>query len=119
MEKEKHLGDSKEALLMEGLCMLGFGAVGWCYSGRELLIMLTPLGMLLLLGGAARLLLGGWHFRRGSQWRRLLKQSGWSNLAISAAAFLCLWLDLPQCVATPRMNNECESAHQSEPMGMV
>lgn len=94
MEKEKHWGDSKEALLMEGLSMLAFGAVAWCYSGPELLIMLTPFGMVLFVGGVARLLLNSWHFHPGSQWRRLLRQSGWSDIFISAAAFIFLSLDL-------------------------
>ena len=94
MSTEKRLTDSKEAMLIEGIGMLAFGAVAFCYPGRQLQAMLTPVGMLLFLNGIARLLLSAWFFPRGSSWRRLLQQSGWSDTLTGLIALFFVALNI-------------------------
>ncbi len=99
------MADSKEALLLEGVSMIGFGGVSFCYFGESLFTMLMPLGILLSLGGISTLVYSAWFFRRGSTWRALSQQRGRTDLMIGLTAFvlhtqnwhytlalICFWL---------------------------
>ncbi len=98
------MADSKEALLLEGVSMIGLGGLAFCF-GESLFTMLMPLGILLSLEGLSTLIYSAWFFRRGSEWRRLSQQRGWTDLATGLLAFvlytqnwhyalalICLWL---------------------------
>ena len=75
--------------------MLAFGAVALAYPGEALQTMLTAFGILLLLNGLTRLLRSAWLFLKGSDWRHLMQWSGWVDVFLGAAAFLCIGLDIP------------------------
>lgn len=98
MLREKRFSDSKEALFVEGVGMAAFGAVAFCYTGPELQKMLIPIGMLLVLNGAARLLLSAWYYDRGTPWRRLLQQSGCVDALTGAAALSFGVLNIPALI---------------------
>lgn len=98
MAKEDKLKGSKDALLLEGIGMAAVGAVALCYPGRELGQMLPPIGIMLILNGVARLLFGVWIMQWGSDWQKLLRQSGWTDLLIGSAALACSILSIPATI---------------------
>lgn len=98
MAKEDKLRGSKDALLLEGIGMSAVGAAALFYPGRELAQMLPPIGILLLLNGAARLLFGVWILQWEKEWRKLLWQSGWTDLLIGIAALVFARLNIPATI---------------------
>lgn len=98
MTRKEKLTGSKDALLLEGIGMAGVGAVAVCYPGPEMDRLLPPIGLLLFLHGAGRLLFGVWIFQSGSDWRRLLHQSGWADMLTGAAALAFAILHIPAAI---------------------
>jgi uncharacterized membrane protein HdeD (DUF308 family) len=98
MAKEDKLRGSKDALLLEGIGMSAVGAAALFYPGRELAQMLPPIGILLLLNGAARLLFGVWILQWEKEWRKLLWQIGWTDLLTGIAALVFARLNIPATI---------------------
>lgn len=97
------LTDSKDALCFEGVGMLAFGLVALCYTGQAFQTMLSPLGILLLLNGLARISLSAWFYDLGSSWRRLSQAHGSIDISIGIAALLSAqwgWTILEELFAT-------------------